>query len=222
MLPVAPSPCCGWWPPPALVPPRTCAIALLASLLLLHLGGGGPRPAHATQPTPHHHHSHFHPEPVAFEPPGGGFTPLNPDWAVRGAPCPYGELPGTWLPHVAPIIRSWDQPQEESTRPPRPPIPVTHGWDGRGWQVYDARCQLVDYLRRFITLEAMPAPEEEEDGTPVRLLFLGDRCGAVRCGPACMHALWGIDGMLHGSGTEQPPTGHHASRGTEEGGYGID
>lgn len=181
--------------PCSLAPPSLCRAAAAAShrphpgrrrrspmhlhLLLLSLLAS---PAyltltHAQQSSPQRLRQHYHPEPVAFAPPGG-FTPLNPDWAVRDAPCPYGELPGTWLPHVAPIIKDWDDAGHsvvELCPHPRPLMPVTHGWDGRGWQVFDPRCQLVNYLRRYITLEAMPAPE---DAAPMKLLFIGDRCGA--------------------------------------------
>ena len=35
---------------------------------------------------------------------GRGGEPLNPAW-TRHLPCLYGELPGTWLPYMAPAMQ---------------------------------------------------------------------------------------------------------------------
>lgn len=104
-----------------------------------------------------------------FDPPM--FERINPHGSF--APCDYGSLPGMWLPDLTDLIRGWN------TEPPAfgPfSVPVTYTASyGHGWQVFEPKCQLHNWLGDYIHLRPREAPEAQR---PMRIHVMGDRCAA--------------------------------------------
>lgn len=96
--------------------------------------------------------------------------PLNEPW-TRLMPCNFGELPGTFLPHFTEAIRDIGTLHVAFTVTTAPLMPMEKVTQGSGWQVFDPRCQIKNFLHEYLNLRRPSLPSNKTD---VRILSIGD------------------------------------------------